>query len=122
MSKLAAPLRHVRERTGYLTGGAPPVSWGVPLQESQRIHVLAGAPWLLILGSFVAVAGWRSTSWAPACGTRRPTRTPLRSWSTRRRRCSSPLTAIARVLVYGVHSSQATGDESSAGDVNAEET
>ena len=26
------------------------------LQESQRIHVLAGAPWLLIPGSFVAVA------------------------------------------------------------------
>ena len=34
----------------------PAISWGVLLQESQRVHVLAGAPWLLIPGAFVAVA------------------------------------------------------------------
>ena len=34
----------------------PAISWGVLLQQSQRVHVLAGAPWLLIPGAFVAVA------------------------------------------------------------------
>ena len=34
----------------------PAISWGVLLQESQRVHVLAGAPWLLLPGAFVAVA------------------------------------------------------------------
>ena len=34
----------------------PAISWGVLLQESQRVHVLAGAPWLLIPGAFVAAA------------------------------------------------------------------
>ena len=33
----------------------PAISWGVLLQESQRIHVLAGSPWLLIPGGFVIV-------------------------------------------------------------------
>ncbi len=32
----------------------PAISWGVLLQEAQRIHVLAGSPWLLIPGAFVA--------------------------------------------------------------------
>ena len=32
---------------------APAISWGVLLQESQRIHVLAGSPWLLLPGGFV---------------------------------------------------------------------
>ena len=33
----------------------PAISWGVLLQESQRIHVLAGSPWLLIPGGCVIV-------------------------------------------------------------------
>ena len=33
----------------------PAISWGVLLQESQRIHVLAGSPWLLLPGGCVIV-------------------------------------------------------------------
>ena len=33
----------------------PAISWGVLLQESQRIHVLAGSPWLLLPGGLVIV-------------------------------------------------------------------
>jgi peptide/nickel transport system permease protein len=35
---------------------APAVSWGVLLKDSQKIRVLAEAPWLLIPGAFVILA------------------------------------------------------------------
>jgi len=35
---------------------APAISWGVLLKDSQRISVLANAPWLLIPGIFVIIA------------------------------------------------------------------
>ena len=35
---------------------APAVSWGVLLKDSQKIRVLAEAPWLLIPGVFVIIA------------------------------------------------------------------
>jgi peptide/nickel transport system permease protein len=35
---------------------APAISWGVLLNESQAVRVLAQAPWLLIPGAFVVVA------------------------------------------------------------------
>ncbi|MEZ4866627.1 MAG: ABC transporter permease [Caldilineaceae bacterium] len=35
---------------------APAISWGVLLKDSQRIRILAEAPWLLIPGLFVIVA------------------------------------------------------------------
>ena len=34
----------------------PAISWGVLLKEAQHIHVLAGSPWILTPGAFVAVA------------------------------------------------------------------
>lgn len=35
---------------------SPAISWGVLLNDAQKIHVLAKAPWLLIPGAFVIVA------------------------------------------------------------------
>jgi peptide/nickel transport system permease protein len=35
---------------------SPAISWGVLLNESQAVRVLAQAPWLLIPGAFVVVA------------------------------------------------------------------
>ena len=55
----------------------PAISWGVLLNEAQKLQAVASAPWLLVPGAFILVRSSASTSWATACATR-PTRT---QWS-----------------------------------------